>query len=464
MFWTKEELELLQSLASELQQGFDPLPETSWPAMTDSEQQALQQAAQRMQDNFPYQHPFYLGQMLKPPHRVARIAYAMAMSLNPNNHALDGGRASSEMERECVSKLASMFGWENALGHLCSGGTVANFEALWVAREVTGGRAIAASSQAHYTHERLSGVLQVPFVSVPVNDRGQLDVNALRELLESELTPSIGTVVATVGTTGLGAIDPVREILSLCSEFDLRVHVDAAYGGYFGLTSTISESARRSFEAIEHADSIVIDPHKHGLQPYGCGCVLFGDPRVAEIYQHDSPYTYFTGGKGHLGEISLECSRAGAAAVALWTTMQALPLEPGGEFASGLEKSLEAARQLAEWVRHSNHFQLIVEPELDLVVWMPKGETVSEVSAKSRAFFEAAAERDIHLALISLSRPLLEHHGSDLAWDANEVVCLRSCLMKPEHLDWLAEILRRLEEISEAVLNRSTSSRTSRAR
>ena len=99
---------------------------------------------------------------------------------------------------------------------------------------------------------------------------------------------------------------------------------------------SLDEPARRAYAAIGEADSIVIDPHKHGLQPYGCGCVLFRDPAVGRFYKHDSPYTYFTSKELHLGEISLECSRAGAAAVALWATQRLLPLKPGGEFARGL--------------------------------------------------------------------------------------------------------------------------------
>ena len=65
---------------------------------------------------------------------------------------------------------------------------------------------------------------------------------------------------------------------------------------------------------MTEADSIVIDPHKHGLQPYGCGAVLFKNPEEGRFYKHDSPYTYFTSDQLHLGEITLECSRAGAAA------------------------------------------------------------------------------------------------------------------------------------------------------
>src|SRR6202044_760555 len=102
--------------------------------------------------------------------------------------------------------------------------------------------------------------------------------------------------------------------------------------------------------------SIVIDPHKHGLQPYGCGCVLFRDPAVGRFYQHDSPYTYFTSKELHLGEISLECSRAGAAAVALWATQRLLPLTKGGEFAAMLQSCRAAALELYHRIRSSTTF------------------------------------------------------------------------------------------------------------
>src|SRR5262249_21377291 len=147
----------------------------------------------------------------------------------------------------------------------------------------------------------------------------------------------VGTVVVTLGTTAAGAIDPLGRVLELRERHDFRIHVDAAYGGYFTLAGNLGPDARAAVDRIAEADSIVIDPHKHGLQPYGCGCVLFRDPAVGRFYKHDSPYTYFSSSELHLGEISLECSRAGASAAALWATMRLLPPEPGGAFASGLE-------------------------------------------------------------------------------------------------------------------------------
>src|ERR1700675_3918034 len=154
--------------------------------------EVLNATAERLQDNYPYFHPLYAGQMLKPPHPVARLAYALAMWINPNNHALDGGRATSAMEKEAVAEIAGMYGWKNFLGHLCGGGTMANLEALWVAGQLQPGKKILASEQAHYTHGRISGVLQLPFETVRCDARGRMEVNALAKRVGRG---DVGTVV-----------------------------------------------------------------------------------------------------------------------------------------------------------------------------------------------------------------------------------------------------------------------------
>src|ERR1039457_6000429 len=142
--------------------------------------------------------------MPKPPHPIARAAYALAMNINPNNHARDGGRASSEMEIEAVRHIAAMFGWTEFLGHLTSSGTIANLEALWVAGQLAPGRRIVASEQAHYTHGRISAVLKLGFGVIAADARGRMDLEAL----EAELRKGdVGTVVATMGTTSMGAVD-----------------------------------------------------------------------------------------------------------------------------------------------------------------------------------------------------------------------------------------------------------------
>ena len=421
-----------------LDAGFSELPgyESEAPGM-ERLAEALNATAERLQDNYPYFHPLYAGQMLKPPHPVARLAYALAMRINPNNHALDGGRATSAMEKEAVVEIAGMYGWKNFLGHLCGGGTMANLEALWVAGQLHPGKRILASEQAHYTHKRISGVLQLEFEAVPCDTRGRMDVSALAK---RAARGDVGTVVATMGTTATGSVDPLSEILALRAKNAFRIHADAAYGGYFALTENLGENAERAFARIGEADSIVIDPHKHGLQPYGCGCVLFRDPQAGRFYKHDSPYTYFSSAELHLGEISLECSRPGAAAAALWATQRLLPLKKGGEFARRLERGRKAALALFERVRADARYVAAFAPELDIVAFAPRAGSVSEASVLSRKIFEAAARRDLHLAVAELPIRFWEANLGAMKRDRESITCLRSVLMKPEHLDWIERI------------------------
>jgi len=433
--------------------GFSKLPAIiSDPPELQRLAEVLNATAERLRDNYPYFHPLYAGQMLKPPHPVAQLAYALAMWINPNNHALDGGRASSGMEKEAVAEIASIFGWKSFLGHLCGGGTMANLEALWVAGQLHPRKKILASEQSHYTHKRISGVLQLEFETVPVDAAGRMDAAALAKRAAQG---DIGTVVATMGTTATGSVDPLPEILALGDQHGFRVHADAAYGGYFVLAENLGEKAIQAFARIVEVDSIVIDPHKHGLQPYGCGCVLFRDPAVGRFYKHDSPYTYFSSSELHLGEISLECSRPGAAAVALWATQKLLPLTKGGEFARGLERGRKAALALHKKIQNDSRFVAAMVPELDIVVFAPRAASVSEASAMTRRIFEEAAGRDLHLAVAELPVQFWGANLGEINVDRATMTCLRSVLMKPEHLDWIEQIWSKLCQATEAAGRRT---------
>ena len=447
MMFDPAETEILRNSLETLAKGFSDLPDFGSDFDHAAIDAVLHEAAEKMQDNFPYHHPLYAGQMLKPPHAVARLAYAMSLWLNPNNHALDGGIASSAMEKECIASLGSMFGWEKPLGHICGGGTMANLEALWVAGLLHPGKKIVASEQTHYTHARISDVLSLAFDKVAVSADGRMDIDSLEKLLAKG---DVGTVVVTLGTTGVGAIDPLPDILDLRGKYEFRIHVDAAYGGYFHIASKLGADARRAFDRIHEVDSIVIDPHKHGLQPYGCGCILFRDPAVGVLYKHDSPYTYFTSGDLHLGEIGLECSRAGAAAVALWATQKLLPMNPGGEFAQSLDKCLLAARALWKRLDQSDSYKCLMMPEIDIVVYAAIGDDVADSSRNAREIFARAASQNLHLALIELPTNMARHYWPELAGDEETIICLRSCLMKPEHLDWIDQIFSILESSAKA--------------
>ncbi len=425
-------IEILYTAIEKLLSGFGDLPAFNQTLDHKKIEKILLNVAEKMQDNYPYQHPLYAGQMLKPPHPVAILSYTLAMLINPNNHAIDAGIASSKLEKEAVLNIANMMGWETCLGHLTGGGTVANLEALWISNKSHPGKLIVASKQAHYTHNRICDVLKIPYKSIAVDKNGTMDIYDLKENLA---LGNIGTVVVTMGTTGCGKVDPLTEILKLKREYKFRIHVDAAYGGYFKLASNLPEKIMSSFENIYQTDSIVLDPHKHGLQPYGCGCILFKDHSVGKYYKHDSPYTYFTSDELHLGEISLECSRAGASSVALWATHQYYPMTKGGEFAKNLEKSRSAAVNLFKKIDKTDEFMTFFKPDLDILVWSFRGNSSTEISHNNKLLFQKCADLNLHFALLTLPQSIIESY-CDIHWDADTLTCLRSCLMKPEHNEW----------------------------
>lgn len=430
------------------------VPDSSLEVDEDRIAAAFDELMHRLGECYPFFHPSYIGQMLKPPHPAAMLAYFAAMQINPNNHALDGGPATSTMEKEAVADIGRMFGYDAPLGHLTGGGTVANLEALWVAREIHPDKRVVFSDQAHYTHRRMCDLIGLKYMEIPSDASGRMDIDSLRNALYSE---EIGTIVATVGTTGLGAVDPVHSIVAIAEEFGCRVHADAAYGGFYTLLAR-GEACLLDpvpFRAIPSCDSIVIDPHKHGLQPYGCGCVLFRDPSVGMIYHHDSPYTYFTSNDLHLGEISLECSRAGASAAALWFSLRCFPLERESGLGPILRGCREAAITWADLIRTSTELYIVTEPMLDIVTWFPRPVTMSAcgISLVSEKMFEHAmrAPAPKFLSKFRIPTAKLQMRYPEIRPDAEDTTVLRSVLMKPEHRSHISTFHSELEELARVI-------------
>jgi glutamate/tyrosine decarboxylase-like PLP-dependent enzyme len=407
----------------------DPLIQASMSAAP----AVMNELAERLKGNFPFHSPYYAGQMLKPPHPVAWAAYALAASINPNNHALDGGPPTSEMEKEVIRELGALFGFKQPLGHLTSSGTIANLEALWIASKCAPGKVVAFSADAHYTHQRMCEVLGLTYV-------------ILEDIRDVVTHPEIGTLVVTLGTTGLGRVEPLHEILPFCRKNGIRIHADGAYGGFFKLLGG------EAWDVLGEVDSFVVDPHKHGMQPYGCGCVMFKDPSVGRFYKHDSPYTYFSSDELHLGEISLECSRAGAAAAALWATMQVLPFERDRGLGPILSACRAAAVALAGRLEASGRFDILEAPQLDIVAYLPRTSRplASAISAASDSIFEqgmSAGAQGIWVSKFRVPTRRIAALRPGLIADTEFTTVLRSVMMKPSHLTHVDQIAQRLIDI-----------------
>jgi glutamate/tyrosine decarboxylase-like PLP-dependent enzyme len=418
-------------------------------AITDRDLSSLlEEYVDRLSSNYPFAHPAYAGQMLKPPHPVAWLGYSLAMLVNGNNHALDGGPDTSAMEKEVIREFVDFFEFpEHSLGHLTASGTIANLEALWIARCIHPDRAIAFSKNAHYTHSRMCDVLGLNSIMLEEDENGNPSIEHLRSLADQ-----IGTLVVTMGTTGLGKVEPLDQLLPICRSQGIRVHVDAAYGGFFKLLVGTGLINDEPWKYIGLVDSLVVDPHKHGLQPYGCGCVLFRDPSIGHFYKHDSPYTYFTSEELHLGEISLECSRAGASAAALWLTLKAMPLKGDLGLKHVLLSCRTAALEFADMISNEPSWFLYEQPELDIVTYFPQAAdhqlgTISSLSQKVMKSGMSGPEKDrLFVSLYSVSSPkLLERlpsYRNETKTDRTSI--LRSVFMKDSHRSYLSELLRRL--------------------
>jgi glutamate/tyrosine decarboxylase-like PLP-dependent enzyme len=234
-------------------------------------------------------HPLYLGLVNSSPFPAAALADLLVSSLNNNGGAFHQSPAMSAAELEVIRVFARLFGFgEPASGMLLPGGTFATLQALALARarhfpewQEQGPAAVQerpllyTSHAGHFSVQRSVAALGLGrrgVVEVDDTGRGQLDVRALEDRIERDLREGGRpfAVVATAGTTGTGAIDPLASIADVCRRHGLWLHVDACYGG----AAVLLEELRERFVGIECADSIAVDPHKWFFIPVTAALLL----------------------------------------------------------------------------------------------------------------------------------------------------------------------------------------------
>jgi aromatic-L-amino-acid decarboxylase len=237
-------------------------------------------------------HPLYLGLVNSSPFPAAALADLLVSSLNNNGGAYHQSPAMSAAEHEVVRVFARLFRFpESRSGMLLPGGTIATLQALALARSrrfpawQTHGPAaleerplLYTSQAAHFSVLRSAVTLGLGHdgvVAVPGTGRGELDVTALAERVDRDRREGGApfAVVATAGTTGTGAIDPLASIAELCEREGLWLHVDACYGG----AAVLLDELRARFDGIERADSIAVDPHKWFFIPITAALLLTRD-------------------------------------------------------------------------------------------------------------------------------------------------------------------------------------------
>ena len=275
-------------------------------------------------------------------------------------------------ENQTLRWIADLAGMpEGAGGVFVSGGTNGNLSALVTARSAAaarrGGRperwALVMGESGHSSIEAAAGVMDIDLVTVP-GDR--LTGDALEPVLAG-VGDRAFAVVATAGSTNLGLVDDLDSVAEVCRRRGTWMHVDGAYGG----AALAAPSARHRFAGIEYADSFIVDPHKWLFAPFDACALLYREPALAKVChaQHADYLEVLYGAEWNPSDYAVHLSRR-ARGLPLWFSLAAYGARA---YADAVETCLRTAREAAELVRTAPHVELLMEPELSVVVFRRPG-------------------------------------------------------------------------------------------
>lgn len=346
--------------------------------------------------------PSFIGHMTSAlPYFVLSLS-KMMVGLNQNLVKIETSKAFTPMERQVLGMMHHlvysesdgfykkwMHSANHSLGAFCSGGTIANITALWIARnrllkadgDFKGiareglfkamkhygydGLAILVSERGHYSLGKAADVLGIgreSLISVKTDANNKIDAALLAQKMAELKAANIRVlaIVGVAGTTETGNIDPLNQLADLAEQYQCHFHVDAAWGG----ATLLSDKYRHLLSGIERADSVTIDAHKQMYVPMGAGMVVFKNPSSAHVIEHHAEYILRKGSKD-LGSQTLEGSRPGMAML-VHACLQVIGRD-GYEIL--INRSLEKARYFATLIEHNIDFELITEPELCLLTY-----------------------------------------------------------------------------------------------
>jgi putative pyridoxal-dependent aspartate 1-decarboxylase len=346
--------------------------------------------------------PSFIGHMTSALPAFILPLSKLMVGLNQNLVKVETSKAFTPLERQVLGMLHNLVYQENddfyqewlhnpnnSLGAFCSGGTVANITALWVARnkllkadgDFSGvtraglfsalqhygyqGLVILVSERGHYSLKKSADVLgigQDSVISIPTDEYNKVDCEKLAQTCQEFTDKNIKVlaIVGVAGTTETGNIDPLNTMADIAEQYQCHFHVDAAWGG----ATLLSKKHRYLLDGVERADSVTIDAHKQMYVPMGAGIVVFKDPSAVADIEHHAEYILRKGSKD-LGSHSLEGSRSGMAML-VYASLHIIS-RPGYEML--INQAIEKAEYFAEIINRHDDFELITKPELCLLTY-----------------------------------------------------------------------------------------------
>lgn len=346
--------------------------------------------------------PSFIGHMTSAlPYFLMPLSKIM-IALNQNLVKIETSKAFTPLERQVLGILHRliyskkdnfyqhwMHSADHSLGAFCSGGTIANITALWVARNrllqpdgdfegiakqglfaalthyKCNGLAIFVSERGHYSIKKAADVLgigQDGVIAVKTDNNNRICLTDLEKKIAAVKANNIKplAIIGVAGTTETGSIDPLRKLAQIAQQEGCHFHVDAAWGG----ATLMSNTYRDLLDGIDLADSVTIDAHKQLYVPMGAGMVIFKDPELMSSIQHHAEYILRKGSKD-LGRHTLEGSRSGMAML-LYSCFNVIS-RPGYELL--INQSIEKAKYFSELIQQQDDFEIVSKPELCLLTY-----------------------------------------------------------------------------------------------
>jgi len=316
-------------------------------------------------------HPLNLAYIPTAPTEAARLMDVAVSVSSIFGGVWEAGAGAIFAENQALDWLRELAGLpEGAGGCFVSGATVGTLSALAAARGAAGPRPeggcrLAATGEAHASVRSAARVLDAEVLEVVPDERGRLTGPNLATALDG--ATGVFAVVASAGTTNAGVIDDLAGVADVCARHGLWLHVDGAYGG----AALAAPSARDRLAGIERVDSLVIDPHKWLFANYDCAALLYRDPALAAaVHSQHADY---------LDTVDRQVWNPSDYAVHLTRRARGLPfwfsLAVHGEAAyrDAVEACLTMARQVADEIRARPKLELVLEPDLSILVLRRQG-------------------------------------------------------------------------------------------
>jgi tyrosine decarboxylase/aspartate 1-decarboxylase len=330
-----------------------------------------------------YNDSMILGSMCTAPHEFAKEVYSMFMDSNLGDAGLFKG--TKELEEKVISSLRELLGLRTAYGHIVTGGTEANILALWAARNESKKKNVIVPETAHFSIEKAANLLGLEIVKAAVDDEKRVDIGDVESKIDSDTC----AVVGVAGTTEYGTVDDLSALSEVTCEKKVYLHVDAAFGG-FVLPFLPELGYPVSFDIkAEGIASVTLDPHKMGLVPIPCGCIIFKDKRTLKYIGTDSPYlTQKT-------QYTVVGTRTGASSAAAYAVFKLLGREGYREM---VKDCMENTMRLYTGVSDLGYS--VREPTMNILAFRGHSNTYEALSKKG---WQLSKTRDGEIRIIIMS-------------------------------------------------------------